>query len=232
MAETLTGRFIEERSVQTIRTGTAGIEKQMREMLFYCEDSEKCISIFVDDTICIKRFINKRVSVIVYLRDDHYCCYSLFYIFEKGHDELMSEVELMLEQYDKNKNFNPSEFSLVAQRLYHILIDPPSKPIPLNLFIEGYRDPENDKQSPREEIKLLEHYKSYTTHTTLYGHILHQWAIYHCYFVYKSGRLYISTIEGKFKEALTWKYLEDGMCDFFDNVSSLLSEHICYGETY
>ena len=40
MAETLTGRFIEERSVQTIRTGTAGIEKQMREMLFYCEDSE------------------------------------------------------------------------------------------------------------------------------------------------------------------------------------------------
>ena len=234
MAETLTGRFIEERSVQTIPVGFLGIdiEEQRREMLFYCEDLEKCISLYVNANTSIKEFINKRISVDVWMADDLYCSNALFYIFEKGHDELMTEVEQMLKHTDNHTLFYPSKFSNKAYELYRILIKPPSEPIPLNLFIEGYREPEYDKQFSCEEIKLLEHYKKYTKHTRLYGHILHQWAIYHCFFVYKSGRLFISTIEGMFKEALTWKNQDDGISDFFDKVSSLLSNHICYGERY
>ena len=107
MAETLTGRFIEERSVQTIPVGFLGIdiEEQRREMLFYCEDLEKCISLYVNANTSIKEFINKRISVDVWMADDLYCCDVLFYLFEKGHDELLTEVEKMLEHSDNNTRF-------------------------------------------------------------------------------------------------------------------------------
>lgn len=222
----LKGRFLEERSKLEIS------KDKRRETLFYCEDFEKCITLFVLEDAYNKEFINKRVSAKVRMDNESYCCDTVFFIFEKGHDELMTEVENMLEIIDNNWQLESTEYSKRAFDLYLILILNPTQPIPLSLFIEGYKAPVDNGLFFHRQLKSIIHYCKHSNHPRLYAHILHQWAIYNCYFVFKSGRYFIAAIESMFKEALTWRNQEDGMRDFFRKTSSLLFDYICNGPTY
>jgi hypothetical protein len=225
----LKGRILEERSEHSYPIPGLDVDIRRRETLFYCEDLEKCITLFVDVDIYTKELLNKRVSAEVRMDDNIYCCDTLFYIFEDGHDDLMIEVERLLYRYDNNRYLESTEFSPRAFDLYLILTQPPAKPIPLNLFIEGYKEPEDTDEFYHNQLQSIKHYCFYSCHQRLYSHILHQWAIYNCFYAFKSGRLYISTIEGLFKEGLAGENQDDGICEFFDKACSLLSEIICYG---
>ena len=228
----LKGRILEEHSKHVFTYRDSGTNVTRRETLFYCEDFEKCITLFVDEETYSNEFINKRVSAKVKMDNDNYCCDTVFYIFEKGHDELMTEVEHLLELHDNNWFFYPTEYSQKAVELYHILTLNPVQPIPLSLFIEGYKEPEDNDLLFNRQLQSIRHHCFYSNHPRLYGHILHQWAIYNCYFVFKDGRYFIAAIEGMFWECLNCRNQEEGISEFFKKACSLLSDYICYGEKY